>query len=598
MPHENLVTTLYPIHTEKHIVKLYSNAFDEITKTSGTLPAIQKAIESATSFICIASWNNYLTKDLGMRKSLMDLLLDAAQRGVKVFILTWQRGVNNKFVGDSGIEDNLKYLLAHKNPNIFYKQAIRKGSLVENKIYSHHQKIFMTEDVAFVGGMDFVPKTTDTREHILDGKMWHDATCSAQGPVVLDILKMFYARWCAQLKKSMLFNNDAIASRILYAKVRALTNENISESKECDSSIQFLVSLKKQDYFIPGQPWPLTAPVTKEIHAAYLECIKNANKYLVITNQDFIGNSKTHHTSRNYIPEALIMRISQAHQKKEPFHIYLILPAVPGKDLTTLKPKTILRKDWETLDFLFARINEVTNNNAANYITVVELGQAKEKMLKHHKELSYKQVYVHAKFIFSENDLIIGSANLNERSLSGDRDSESVLRIKGYSAEISDFRNRLIEEYFGTKTFDTLNDNNLLNNLGYESARKIIDTYIADRLKLLPGALSFNAKVVYAPFELHDKKVSPLVSSTSSITSSLSHLDTPKEFKENQITFDDSSNPKVCVSTKELLPGCALPWGLIPKERLLRGEKPPRVPKSLPIQSKVCEFLGGSKVFR
>ena len=614
----NMRTTLYPIHDEPHEIKFFSNAYDDLTRTSGTFCEIEKAIKSANEFICITSWNNFFTKDLGMNKLLIELLLEAAARGVKIFILMWARNPKDKLIGDSGIEDNLIYFQSSNNPNIFYKKAIRNGSYLERKFYSHHQKIFVTEEIAFIGGLDFVPKVADSREHAdVGGKMWHDAACSARGPVIQDILEMFYARWCAQPDNLMLFNDNIKAIKHLksYTQLKDKKMEHkLEEKKETNKNIQFLVCLTQQDYLLPKKAWPLKSATTTEINSAYLKCIKEAKKYIIMANQYFISLYDRHYQSANKISFALIDRIVRAHQQNKQFHIYFILTAVPGNDLLTLKPLTILRKEWKTLKFLFNQINNFTDNNAEKYITVIELGKVKELESErtHKKQTYYHQIYIHAKYLLSEDSLMIGSANFNERSLSGDRDSESVLKIEGYTDEIMDFRNRLIEEYFGTNTFERLKKESLLNDLGSDAARSIIEDNIANKLKLLPKEAHYQPNIYNLPLipAMKDADKKETISEDSTVASmtliqeTLATKPIGSSSKEEIMDFKIHETSQRSQKLEELkkdnhqLSGCAFPWGLISKNSLLKGNKPSRVPEKSPYIARIGGFLGAGKTFR
>lgn len=78
-------------------------------------------------------------------------------------------------------------------------------------------------------------------------------------------------------------------------------------------------------------------------------------------------------------------------------------------------------------------------------------------------------LYIHSKLIIADDKrLIIGSANINDRSMLGERDSEIALLVEeqqpesspfGWDASpgIQDFRVRLYEEHFGNTNGRSLN---------------------------------------------------------------------------------------------------------------------------------------------
>src|SRR6185437_13948540 len=110
-----------------------------------------------------------------------------------------------------------------------------------------------------------------------------------------------------------------------------------------------------QDYHFPGRFWPFQNPMISEVHSGYLECIKNGDNYLFITNQYFVGDDYAHH-SPNRIPNALLNKIATSHAQNKPFHVYFCLSGVPGNDLETIPSKTVLSEEWTTLVYLFDKI--------------------------------------------------------------------------------------------------------------------------------------------------------------------------------------------------------------------------------------------------
>ena len=59
-------------------------------------------------------------------------------------------------------------------------------------------------------------------------------------------------------------------------------------------------------------------------------------------------------------------------------------------------------------------------------------------------------IYVHSKLMIVDDErAIIGSANINDRSLLGSRDSELACVIEEKNGNIFDLRARLFDEHFG-----------------------------------------------------------------------------------------------------------------------------------------------------
>src|SRR6185437_4055349 len=135
-----------------------------------------------------------------------------------------------------------------------------------------------------------------------------------------DILEWFYTRWCAQSDKLMQCNDNEEAIQNLQCYVNSQKHVEKTQRTSDGSRIKFLVSLTEQDYHFPGRFWPFQNPMISEVHSGYLECIKNGDNYLFITNQYFVGDDYAHH-SPNRIPNALLNKIATSHAQNKPFHV-------------------------------------------------------------------------------------------------------------------------------------------------------------------------------------------------------------------------------------------------------------------------------------
>lgn len=165
----------------------------------------------------------------------------------------------------------------------------------------------------------------------------------------------------------------------------------------------------------------------------------------------------------NPIGEALARRIEQAIYDKQPFHVYMVLPVHPEGALNTLNIMTQLHLTMQSLVFgshsLVNRIRrtvlvqklceeEKLSIKAAQTVighypvsTVVREGKDDWKeyltllnlrnweMLE--KRPVTEQVYVHSKLLIADDRVaILGSANINDRSQLGDRDSELAVIVR------------------------------------------------------------------------------------------------------------------------------------------------------------------------
>jgi phospholipase D1/2 len=199
----------------------------------------------------------------------------------------------------------------------------------------------------------------------------------------------------------------------------------------------------------------------------------------------------------NPIGEALARRIEQAIYDKQPFHVYMLLPVHPEGALNTLNIMTQLHLTMQSLVFgshsLVNRIRRAVlvqklckedklSIKAAQAIvgryaidTVVREGKNgwKEYLtllnLRNWEILEKRpvteQIYVHSKLLIADDRVaVLGSANINDRSQLGDRDSELAVIVRddealkvrldgihegSVSANVHRLRTRLWKKLFG-----------------------------------------------------------------------------------------------------------------------------------------------------
>lgn len=72
----------------------------------------------------------------------------------------------------------------------------------------------------------------------------------------------------------------------------------------------------------------------KSIYDAYITLIAYSEHFIYIENQFFISNAggltNEDNIVENRIAEALVLRISKAHEAKEKFRVIIVLPLLPG----------------------------------------------------------------------------------------------------------------------------------------------------------------------------------------------------------------------------------------------------------------------------
>ena len=186
--------------------------------------------------------------------------------------------------------------------------------------------------------------------------------------------------------------------------------------------------------------------VENSILKAYYRLIENSKHYIFIENQFFVSKSYTKEEEdseagknsissivKNEIALRIRKRIERAYLNKEKFRVYIFIPLLPGfagdpdegtiqiilghtyagicrnNGLSIIEElKSIMGDKWKNyIGFYSLRGHDVLNG-----VPVTEL------------------IYIHSKLmIVDDESVIIGSANINDRSMLGSRDSEFCVLI-------------------------------------------------------------------------------------------------------------------------------------------------------------------------
>ena len=245
---------------------------------------------------------------------------------------------------------------------------------------------------------------------------WHDVACMFDGPPALDVAKHFIQRYNAIQPNAHELIIDDQASFVHTFPDPSGSNLKIQVLRSVDS-------------------WSARQPHEASIYNAYLGAIEKAEHFIYIENQFFISLQKD---VQNKISSALADRIYRAHKNSENFHVLLMMPLKPefpgewdnasGRELkgvSYLNYATIYRGK----DSLLSRLKslKIPEEDVKHYFSVYGL--------RTHGSLNGKPVteiiYVHSKtMIVDDRITIIGSANINDRSMLGDRDSEVAVMIE------------------------------------------------------------------------------------------------------------------------------------------------------------------------
>ncbi|ORY91608.1 hypothetical protein BCR35DRAFT_316841 [Leucosporidium creatinivorum] len=446
--------------------------------------SLSRAILLAKHKIYIHDW--WLSPELYLRRPaalnekwrLDRLLQRKAKEGVQIFVIVYKE-VSNDF---TPVDSNYtKTRLRSLHPNIHIQRSPSHTS-TGTLLWSHHEKMCVVDEtIGFMGGFDLCFGRWDTPGHVLvdDGpnvvfdpeqnnadnhtrensqiwpgkdycnqrvldfhtlnkpeedmydrskvprQPWHDIGLQIIGQPARDLCRHFIQRWNFLLRTK----NHTIKMPFLIPAPdftpRQLQEQRITGTCE----IQICRSVG---------PWSMgISHIEHSIQNAYIKAIQLSDHFVYIENQFFISSTEVEGNAiENKIGDALVSRILRAHSEGTPWRAVIVIPLVPGypypidhSDAGSVR--LIMECQYATIcrgeKSIFARLRR-EGIDPDEYITFFGLrGWGKLGS----GALTTEAVYIHAKaMIVDDRTVIIGSANINERSQRGDRDSELACIIR------------------------------------------------------------------------------------------------------------------------------------------------------------------------
>lgn len=442
---------------------------------------VSRAISMAKDVIHIHDW--WLTPELYMRRPaaisqkwrLDRLLQKKAREGVKVFIIVY-RNINSAIPIDSTYT---KFSMLDLHPNVFVQRSpnqIRQNTF----FWAHHEKLCIVDyTVAFVGGIDLCFGRWDTPQHtVVDDKLtgfetsdipkdadhcqlwpgkdysnprvqdfyaldkpyeemydrskvprmpWHDISMQVVGQPARDLARHFVQRWNFILRQ----RKPTRPTPFLLPPPDYNTADLDALGLQGTCEVQMLRSCAW---------WSIGTPDKTEhsIMNAYVKMIEQSDHFVYIENQFFVSSCEVEGTRiENLIGNALVERIIRASQRDEAWRAVILIPLMPGfqntvdsQDGTSIRLimqcqfRSICR--GETSIFGKLRAQGIEPEDYIQFYALRSWG-----MIGSDKELVSEQLYIHAKCMIVDDKIaIIGSANINERSMLGSRDSECAAVVR------------------------------------------------------------------------------------------------------------------------------------------------------------------------
>lgn len=329
-------------------------------------------------------------------------------------------------------------------------------------------------------------------DRTLPREPWHDVHGMIQGPAAWDFVREFVGRWNVDAGIVGAEGNKSdpdIAA--VFKKFRGLFNKTryVQQWEPHPGPISAQVYRS-----MPRIHWTEKLPVhtparigsrreflwtaddepgfDRSIQHAYRRAIDQAEKFIYIETQYLISSGSAWRERRpsvaNDLAERIVRRTLDRIESDKPFHTYVLMPMFPESVPTS--PNAIAQRqfEWRTMEYMATAIDAAARNAGknwedylsffflANWTTVpvhVSIGTREQRVRSNGRYM----IYVHSKLmIVDDRYVILGSANLNERSLAGDRDIEICCgmwptpgREDDATALIRCFRERLWTEHFG-----------------------------------------------------------------------------------------------------------------------------------------------------
>ncbi|XP_050789512.1 phospholipase D2 isoform X4 [Gopherus flavomarginatus] len=449
---------------------------------AGYFAAVADALMQAKEEIYIADW--WLSPEMHLKRPAqtddwrLDILLKhKAEEGVRVCVLLFKEvelalGIN------SGYSKRALMLL---HPNV---KVMRHPDHVSSVVFlwAHHEKLVVVDQsVAFLGGLDLAYgrwddhhyRLTDLPPHTKSGALlgeeppvdlaanqqlwlgkdysnlitkdwvqldrpfedfidrtrmprmpWRDVGVAVHGRAARDVARHFIQRWNFTKMVKNKYRGPEYPCLLPKSLRAAQRLPGTLAGAQC-ADVQVLRSVDR---------WSAGTHECS-IYNAYLSVIESSRHYVYIENQFFISCADGR-AVLNMVGDAIVGRILRAHREKTRFRVFVLLPLLPGFEGDIAEGggnsiQAILHFTYRTLcrgdSSILCRLQAAIGDEWKNYISICGL--------RTHGDLGgsllTELIYIHSKLLIADDRrVLIGSANINDRSLLGRRDSELAMLVE------------------------------------------------------------------------------------------------------------------------------------------------------------------------
>ncbi|CAH1426486.1 unnamed protein product [Lactuca virosa] len=360
----------------------------------------------------------------------------------------------------------------------------QKIVVVDAPLPNNHEK---RRIVSFIGGIDLCDGRYDTPFHSLFRTLdsahhddfhqpnfpnasvekggprepWHDIHCKLEGPIAWDVLFNFEQRWLKQGGEDLLNDVNDLSQVIIPPSPVLLPDDqerwNVQLFRSIDGGAAFGFPDKPEDAARVGLISGKDSIIDRSIQDAYINAIRRAKNFIYMENQYFLGSSFDWNSkdikdedinALHLIPKELSRKIVSKIEAGEDFRVYVVLPMWPEGEPESASVQAILGWQRRTMQLMYSdivlalKVKHIVAN-PRDYLTFFCLGNREIKKPgeyippeKPDKDSNYQRaqearrymIYVHAKMMIVDDEyIIVGSANINQRSLDGARDTEIAM---------------------------------------------------------------------------------------------------------------------------------------------------------------------------
>ncbi|KAI4324718.1 hypothetical protein MLD38_030178 [Melastoma candidum] len=345
----------------------------------------------------------------------------------------------------------------------------------------------MRRIVSFIGGIDLCDGRYDTQFHSLFRTLdtvhhddfhqpnfagasirkggprepWHDIHSRLEGPIAWDVLYNFEQRWRKQGGRDILIRLQELSSIIVPPSPVMYPDDrdswNVQLFRSIDGGAAFGFPETPEDAARAGLVSGKDNIIDRSIQDGYINAIRRAKNFIYIENQYFLGSSfgwaadgikPEDINAVHLLPKELSLKIMSKIEAGERFSVYIVVPMWPEGIPESASVQAIL--DWQrrTMDMMYKDVVQALRakgivEDPRNYLTFFCLGNREVKGSGEYEPSEIPEpdsdyiraqrdrrfmIYVHAKMMIVDDEyIIVGSANINQRSMDGARDSEIAM---------------------------------------------------------------------------------------------------------------------------------------------------------------------------